>query len=195
MTPFQIMYRREPPLLHPFAHGETKIAELEKQLVERDQMLEKSLAKRLNEKLLPQYFGTYKIIHRVGPVSYELHLPKTSKVYPIFHISLLHPACGCSDIASPPPLPLSGELEFMVELEKVLSHRWAKESGVPTLELLIQWRRRPVEEASWEDYDLLAVQFPLFCLEDKEFFQGGTLIPTRLSRSTLEENIDKRIKS
>jgi len=214
MTPFQIVYGREPPLLHPFVHGETKIAELEQQLVERDQMLEvlrsnlmkaqsrmksqadskrrdlsfnvgdvvflrlrpyrqKSLAKRLNEKLSPRYFGPYKIVRQVGPVSYELQLPETSKVHPIFHVSLLRPARGCSDIASPPPLPLSGELEFMVEPEKVLSHRWVKESGVPTLELLIQWRRCPVEEASWEDYDLLAVQFPLFCLEDKASFQGG----------------------
>ncbi|KAH0725223.1 hypothetical protein KY284_001088 [Solanum tuberosum] len=40
MAPFQIVYGREPPLLHPFVHGETKIAELEHQLVERDQMLE-----------------------------------------------------------------------------------------------------------------------------------------------------------
>ncbi|KAH0678863.1 hypothetical protein KY284_019948 [Solanum tuberosum] len=61
----------------------------------------------------------------------------------------------------------------MVEPEKVLSHCWVKESRVPTLELLIQWHRRPVEEASWEDYVLLAIQFPLFCLEDKASFQGG----------------------
>ena len=77
----------------------------------------------------------------------------------------------------------------MVELEKVLSHLWVKESGVPTLELLIQWLRRPVEEASWEDYD---------CLEDKASFPGGgvgALIPTHLSTRTLEENIDKIIKS
>ncbi|KAH0692835.1 hypothetical protein KY285_019932 [Solanum tuberosum] len=61
----------------------------------------------------------------------------------------------------------------MVEADKVLSHRLVKESRVPTLELLIQWHRRPAEEASWEDYDLLAVLFPLFCLEDKESFQEG----------------------
>ncbi|XP_070006003.1 uncharacterized protein [Nicotiana sylvestris] len=127
---------------------------------------QKSLAKRPNEKL-SRYFGPYKIVRKVGPVSYEVQLPQTSKVHPIFHVSLLRPTLGCSDVTSPPPLPLLGELELMLESEKVLSHRWVKESRVSTLELLIQWRHRSIEEASWEDYDLLAVQFPSFWLEDK----------------------------
>uniref|UniRef100_A0A3Q7HLR3 Tf2-1-like SH3-like domain-containing protein n=1 Tax=Solanum lycopersicum TaxID=4081 RepID=A0A3Q7HLR3_SOLLC len=79
MTPFQIVYGRGPTLLHPFVHEETKIVELEQQLMEREQMLQKSLAKRINEKLSPRHFGPYKIIRRVGPVSYELKLPETSK--------------------------------------------------------------------------------------------------------------------
>ncbi|KAH0665207.1 hypothetical protein KY285_026413 [Solanum tuberosum] len=93
--------------------------------------------------------------------------------YIIFHFWLLRPARGCSDIASPPPLPLSGELEFIVEPENFLSNRWVKESGVPTLELLIEWCHHLVKEASWEDYDFLGVQFPLFFLENKASFQGG----------------------
>lgn len=67
---------------------------------------QKSSVKRLNENLSPRYFGTYKIVCRVGPLSYELQLPQTSTIHPIFHVSLLCHACGCSDIASPPPLPL-----------------------------------------------------------------------------------------
>lgn len=134
---------------------------------------QKSLAKRINEKLSPRYFGPYTIVRKVGPVSYELQLPPSSKVHPIFHVSLLRPARGYSVTSSPPPLPLSADLEFMVGPEKVLSHRWVKESGILTLELLIQWRQRPVEEATWEDSDLLAHQFPSFRLEDKVSFQEG----------------------
>ena len=46
--------------------------------------------------------------------------------------------------------------------------------GVPSLELLVQWKDRPVEEASWETYELLVEQFPTFCLKDKASFQGGS---------------------
>lgn len=76
---------------------------------------QKSLAKIINEKLSLRYFGPSKIVHRVDPISYKLQLPQTSKIHPIFHVSLLRLAHGCSDIASPPPLPLSGELQFIVE--------------------------------------------------------------------------------
>ncbi|KAG6467139.1 hypothetical protein ZIOFF_075056 [Zingiber officinale] len=38
--------------------------------------------------------------------------------------------------------------------------------------LKAQSRMRPLEEASWENYDLLAAQFPSFRLEDKASFEG-----------------------
>lgn len=84
---------------------------------------QKSLAKRTNEKLSPWYFGPYTIVRKVGPVAYGLQLPPSSKVHPIFHVSLLRAAHGYAGNASPPPLPLSVDFEFSVEPEKVLSHR------------------------------------------------------------------------
>lgn len=54
--------------------------------------LQRSLAHRKCEKLSPRFFGPYKIIRCVGPVAYELELPASSKVHPIFHVSLLRPA-------------------------------------------------------------------------------------------------------
>nr|GEX20968.1 dicarboxylate transporter 1, chloroplastic [Tanacetum cinerariifolium] len=41
------------------------------------------------------------------------------------------------------------------------------------LELLISWSNRPIEEATWESYDLLQEQFPNFGLEDKSFYREG----------------------
>lgn len=39
MTPFRIVYGRDPPPLHPFVPGETHLVELEQQLILRDDML------------------------------------------------------------------------------------------------------------------------------------------------------------
>lgn len=46
----------------------------------------KSLAKRVNQKLSPRYYGPYEIERKVGAVAYKLKLPPDSKVHPVFHV-------------------------------------------------------------------------------------------------------------
>jgi len=42
-------------------------------------------------KLGHRFIGPYKILKRVGPVSYELQLTNDMKVHDVFHVSLLRP--------------------------------------------------------------------------------------------------------
>jgi hypothetical protein len=44
-----------------------------------------SLKKKGEEKLKPHFYGSYKIIIKVGEVAYELELPKESKIHNVFH--------------------------------------------------------------------------------------------------------------
>jgi hypothetical protein len=46
---------------------------------------------RPSDKLDHKKFGPFKIKRNIKNISYELHLPPTIKIYPIFHISLLEP--------------------------------------------------------------------------------------------------------
>lgn len=101
------------------------------------------------------------------PVAYELQLPPAAKLHPIFHVSLLRPAKGAVPDATPPPLPINEDWELSVTREKILTHRWTTQGRTQTLEVLMKWQHRPVEEASWEEYDLISEQFPTFPLEDK----------------------------
>ncbi|KAJ0900594.1 putative nucleotidyltransferase, Ribonuclease H [Helianthus annuus] len=214
-TPFSVVYGRDPPPLSPYVAGETKNADLEHQLIDRDDMLkilrsnlskaqdrmrnqantrrrelsfqegdyvflkiqpyrQKSLAKRRYEKLSPRFYGPYRVSRKVGPVAYQLELPSDARIHPVFHVSMLKPARGSFPSTSAPPLPITKDWEVDLQPHSVLAHRWVTEAGHPVLELLILWDHRPSEEATWENYDLLAAQFPDFRLEDKAFYREGS---------------------
>jgi hypothetical protein len=53
-----------------------------------------SLKKSGAEKLKPRFYGPYKIIRRVGEVSYELELPEGRKIHNVFHVSCLKTEVG-----------------------------------------------------------------------------------------------------
>ena len=42
-------------------------------------------------KLRKRFVGPFFITKRIGPVAYELELPQTWKIHPVFHTSLLRP--------------------------------------------------------------------------------------------------------
>lgn len=115
-------------------------------------------------------------------VVYELELA-SSKVHTIFHKSLLHLAHGQQVVISPAPLPLTEDWEVLLSSAKILAHGWVKEAGNSSLELLVQWADRPLEEASWKNYDLIADKFPSFCLGTKRLFRGDALIRLLLWRT------------
>jgi Chromo (CHRromatin Organisation MOdifier) domain len=57
--------------------------------------------------------------------------------------------------------------------QKILSRYAIKQNNVVVPQLLIRWTNLPPEDASWEDYDTLANQYPTFILEDKNNFEQG----------------------
>ncbi|CAH9129507.1 unnamed protein product, partial [Cuscuta epithymum] len=49
----------------------------------------KSLAKRVNQKLSPRFYGPFEVIEKINPIAFKLKLPEVCAVHPVFHISLV----------------------------------------------------------------------------------------------------------
>lgn len=91
----------------------------------------KSLAKRLNEKLVPRYFGPFQLTARVGAVAYRLLLPVEATIHPVFHVSQLRRVVGAVVAVSSVPPQLLDDLELQVEPKVVMGIRPSQDKQEP----------------------------------------------------------------
>jgi hypothetical protein len=74
-----------------------------------------SLKKSGGENLKLRFYGPYRIMRRVGEVSYKLELPKERKIHNVFHVSCLKKVVGqfINTSEDLPPLDEEGQLELV----------------------------------------------------------------------------------
>lgn len=97
----------------------------------------------------------------MGDQAYELALLPHLHIQNVFHVSLLKQYI-------PDPLHvlnnddtiLVTQEEFQMEPGQILDIKEKKLRQRTIREVLVQWKGYPVEDASWEDWDRLVIQFP-----------------------------------
>nr|KAJ0193529.1 hypothetical protein LSAT_V11C800408980 [Lactuca sativa] len=147
---------------------------------------QKSVSSRIHHKLAAKFFGPFQILEKIGPVAYKLQLPPTSKVHPVFHVSLLKKAVQVpADTSLPPELEV--DTEDMVIPAAVLATRSVGGPHDKVEQWLVHWQGQSLEEATWEDAITIKEQFPNTSLEVKTLIEGGSndtdtsLIPNKMS--------------
>ncbi|KAH0604507.1 uncharacterized protein H6S33_006884 [Morchella sextelata] len=104
------------------------------------------LTKRPSKKFDWKRIGPYSVKRIINPYAYELELPRSTKIHPVFNVSLLSPEANdplpVQQQLSPPPVEIEGEEEW--EFEDILDSR--KRRG--RFEYLVQYAG--YDEASWQ---------------------------------------------
>ena len=85
-----------------------------------------SLKKKGVEKLKTHFYGTYKVVRKVGEVAYELELPEESKIRNVFHVLNLKKTIGKHIAPSTDLPPLDDEGIFVLIPERILQVRERK---------------------------------------------------------------------
>ena len=102
-------------------------------------------------KLRKRYVGPFFVTRRIGPVAYELDLPSTWRIHPVFHTSLLRPfrtsTWSTQQESAVDELELEDDQSY--EVEKLLRWRWSRPSGKRVKEYLVLWSGYSIDDASW----------------------------------------------
>lgn len=123
-----------------------------------------SVAYRSNHKLAPKYFGPFPVIDKVGQVAYKLHLPASSRIHPVFHVSQLKKHVGTAPVSSTlPEMDDTGQLSAIPVA--ILDRKLAKRGANAAVYVLVHWSNAAVSEATWESYEDMEIRFLEFNLQ------------------------------
>jgi hypothetical protein len=115
-------------------------------------------------KLAPRYIGPFRVLARIGAVSYRLQLPATlADVHDVFHVSMLRRHFRDEErgqIVDLSDLDLQPDLTSVEMPIRVLA-REVKELRHKVIPLVkVQWNRGGVEETSWEREEDMRRDYP-----------------------------------
>ena len=113
-------------------------------------------------KLSPRYISPFEVLKRIGEVSYELALPPgLSGVHPVFHVSMLKRYHGDGNyIIRWDSVLLDENLSYEEEPVAILEREIRKLRSREIASIKVQWKNRPVEEATWEKEADMQERYP-----------------------------------
>jgi hypothetical protein len=114
--------------------------------------------------LAPRYIGSYPIIDKYGPTSYQVELPaKLSGVHNMFHVSQLKTCLKPpTDMVIEDTIPLEPDLTYKAYPNKILDQQAQVTRNKTTRFYKIQWNEHFEDEATWEREDFLRANYPDF---------------------------------
>lgn len=162
-------------------------------LVKLQPYIQTSIAQQSFSKLNRKCYGPYKVLTRIGPITYKVKLPIEAQIHPIFHISLLkqYHQYNTLHLGTLPNTFTVGQ--SLVTPSKINKKRRILQDDHYITKLLIQWPK----DASSIMSSNLQWAYPSFNLGDKfGLHEGGndthTYITPIHNKKSLRES--KKIK-
>ncbi|KAK9233383.1 hypothetical protein WN943_023632 [Citrus x changshan-huyou] len=113
--------------------------------------------RKVHKGLVRRYKGPFRVVRRVGNVSYQLQLPPRLKIHPVFHVSLLkpyHEDMGEPSRGESRRAPTAVVTVLDKDVDYIIADRTISRRGVPAhSEYLVKWKNLPESEATWERED------------------------------------------
>ena len=114
----------------------------------------RNLKTNYHKKIGPKREGPFEITKVIGPVTYQLALPRSWKIHNVFHAILLRQyreteVYGANYLRPPPDL-IEGEEVY--EVDNILKHRKRGRGH----QYYVKWKGYPISEATWEPEEVFS---------------------------------------
>jgi hypothetical protein len=126
--------------------------------LKRAQRGQRSLFGQPYTKLLPRYYGPFRIEKKVGKVAYLLDLPQEVKIHPVFHVSRLKPFYGTPPAAI--DIPQDDDAPLPTKILK--TKRLRRGGGRLVKKHLVEMDSGGTKTASWKWESELRKDYPGF---------------------------------
>ncbi|GJY79778.1 putative reverse transcriptase domain-containing protein [Tanacetum coccineum] len=129
-------------------------------------------------KLSPRYIEPFKIIERIGPVTYKMELPdKLRGIHSTFHVSNLKKCLADENLV----FPLDDKLYFIKEPVEIMDRevKQLKQIRIPIVK--VRWNSRRGPEYTWEREDFLKRNYP-YLFSSNQKTRKRNRAPGRYSR-------------
>ena len=113
---------------------------------------------KVTKKLTQQYVGPFRIVEKVGRLTYRLDVPPDWRIHPVFSVAQLEPAPPSTEnpfgrpfLSNPPPVFVKGDTNKIksFEIEKLLNKRQVKKGKGQAIEYLVRWKGYGSEWDRW----------------------------------------------
>jgi hypothetical protein len=169
-------------IAHPFGEGDWVLVKLRP-------YRQTSIAGHRLQKLSKRFFGPFRIKKQIGEVAFELDLPPTNRIHPVFHASKLKPYHGSEQEALPLPLEAFGNDPVVHPI--AFPDKQVVAGSSP--KVLVQWSNSFPEDATWETLADIEASFPNLDLEDKVIADGVGDVTAQEEEQQPNEGRPKRV--
>ncbi|GJX71619.1 hypothetical protein Tco_0308790 [Tanacetum coccineum] len=121
-------------------------------------------------KLAPRYVGPFEILERVGPVAYQLRLPKElSRVHDTFHVSNLKKCLADASLRVPlDEIKVDKTLCFVEEPVEIIDREIMSLKCSRISLVKVRWNSKRGPKFTWEHEDYMKSKYPKLFVEQTD---------------------------